>query len=106
MRLFLSGPITGIDNYWDSFNEAQKRLLAAGYYDTVNPAALGRVLPQGAHGEYMRVCMTLIDMCDAVVQLPGWEASRGCMMEYGYALGTDKTVVQIDDLLGGGEAER
>ena len=37
------------------------------------------------------------------VQLPDWESSQGANRELGFALGTDKIVVSLDSLLGGGD---
>lgn len=43
MRLYISGPITGIENYRRIFQGAKDALLAKGY-DVVNPAELTEVI--------------------------------------------------------------
>ena len=34
-----------------------------------------------------------------LVQLPGWEKSRGSNIEYGYALGSDETILKLEDIV-------
>lgn len=45
MRVYLSGPITGVENYRDNFRNAAERLRADGIMDIINPAELCEVLP-------------------------------------------------------------
>lgn len=45
MRIYLSGPITGVDNYLENFKAVEKRLKAAGL-EVINPAAFNRVMPK------------------------------------------------------------
>lgn len=40
---------------------------------------------QGTHDEYMRVCLEMLKMCDAIYMIPGWETSKGATKEYEYA---------------------
>ena len=40
-----------------------------------------------AYEEYMKVSLVLLDMCDAIYLLEGWQDSRGANREYGYAFG-------------------
>ena len=46
----------------------------------------------------MDVCLKLIDTCDIVILLPGWQKSAGANREYGYALANKKEVVTYEDL--------
>ena len=41
-------------------------------------------------------------MCDALIQLEGWEESRGANIEYGYALAADKLIISLEAMLEGG----
>lgn len=43
--------------------------------------------------EYMYIDINLIDLCDAIYMLRGWEMSRGANREYGYASGLGKTIM-------------
>ena len=102
MRLYISGPITGIENYRRIFQGAKDTLLAKGY-DVVNPAELTEVIGDSfSYDEIMRIDLDLLGRCDVLVQLPEWEKSRGSNIEYGYALGSDKIILTLKELLEGG----
>ena len=99
MRLYISGPITGIENYRRIFQGAKDALLAKGY-DVVNPAELTEVIGDSfTYDEILAIDLDLLARCDAVVQLPGWENSRGANVEYGYALAADKIIIKLEDIL-------
>lgn len=98
-RIYLSGPITGIADYHQRFEKAKVELVAAGYKNIVNPAELDGVINEGKYEEYMSLCMSLLDMCDVVVMLPGWKESFGANREYGYALAKNKLIFELEDML-------
>ena len=89
MKVFISGKMTGEPNYnREKFNEVEAELKEKGFI-VLNPA----VLPTGLkHEEYMSICYAMIDVCDMVVMLSGWEHSKGAMMERGYAIANNKAV--------------
>lgn len=98
-RIYLSGPITGIADYHQRFEKAKVELVAAGYKNIANPAELDGVINEGKYEEYMSLCMSLLDMCDVVVMLPGWKESFGANREYGYALAKNKLIFELEDML-------
>ena len=98
-RIYLSGPITGIVDYHQRFEKAKVELVAAGYNNIANPAELDGVINEGKYDEYMSLCMSLLDMCDVVVMLPGWKESLGANREYGYALAKNKLIFELEDML-------
>lgn len=99
MRLYISGPITGVKNYKRIFQGAKDALTAKGY-DVVNPAELTDVIGDSfSYDEILVIDLVLLSRCDAMVQLPGWEESRGANIEYGYALAADKIIIKLEDML-------
>lgn len=100
MRLYLSGPITGVDDYYEKFQRAFYQLEMAGY-NVINPAPLYLVLPDDVkYEECMSICMDLLAMADAIVRLPGWEKSCGANRELGWAMANDMLVLDLDTLIG------
>jgi hypothetical protein len=78
-RIYISGCITGDDNYKAKFMEAQNRLSEAGYTVVLNPAA--SVKPCGDYATELKQALRLMLMADAVALLPDWEESRGARIE-------------------------
>ena len=98
MKIYLSGPITGTDNYRENFQEAIRRLNNDGQYDIINPAELCQVMPAATTSweDYLQICIRLLEMADAIVMLPGWRESRGAQREYGFALASDKIIWEME----------
>lgn len=104
MRIYISGPITDCPNYRRNFAEAQRILESMGHDDVVNPAELQRAINMEKmnHQEAVEFCLDLIDRCGAVLLLPGWKESTGCMAEWGYALGRGLIVTEFEDYVNRG----
>lgn len=96
MKIFISGPVTGIKDYKDyikRFEAAEKELAEAGH-TVVNPAKVNAGLPEGTtHRQYMDMSLQMLDMCDTIFMLEGWERSRGCNAELARAVGNRMTIV-------------
>lgn len=97
---YLSGPITGNPDYKRQFAWAAKHLERLGW-DIINPAAMERVVPISAftYEDYMEIDLLLLSKADTLIQLPGWERSRGANREYGYALAFNKQVTSLVALM-------
>lgn len=94
-RIYLSGPVSGHENYVKEFNKAEAEVRAL-YKDVeiINPANLRFVMPQKATwNECMKVCLDLLNMADMIYMIPGWKDSPGACMEYGYARAKDMIIV-------------
>lgn len=105
-RVYLSGPITGTLNYRRVFQGAKDVLTEKGY-SVINPAKLTDVVGDSfSYDEIMAIDLSILNRCDCLVQLPGWENSRGANIEYGFALGTDMIILSLEDLLNERRIER
>lgn len=95
MRVYISGPITGVDNYLENFKAAEEILKAVGL-EVINPAALNKTLPEMGYEEYMEIDLYLLEKCGAICMLKGWRESKGANREYGYALAKGITIIEED----------
>lgn len=90
--IYISGPITGIDDYLSKFAKADSywrfKIVSrtTDYTSIINPAFTNRTLPNDfEHQDYMAVCFTLMDLCDGIYLLDGWKNSVGATQEWIYA---------------------
>lgn len=78
MRVYLSGPMTGIaDNNFPAFHEHAAKLRAQGF-DVVSPAEIQEA---GTWELCLRADIRELCTCDAIALMPGWEASKGANLE-------------------------
>lgn len=93
-KVYISGKITGCDNFMEKFAKAEE-VMRKGGYEVINPAKVNMVLsPESTTWEeYMSVSIVLLDMCDAIYMLKDWKDSRGACLEYGYALAKKLKVI-------------
>ena len=89
MRIYISGPITGTEDYLERFSKVEEKLKEEGH-SVMNPAAIISMMPKDmTYEECMDMCIAMLDMCDAIYMMEGWEKSCGANREYGYALAKD-----------------
>lgn len=83
MRLYISGPVTGMyDRNRETFEEAARALSEAGHSVSVPTRFIADSM--GYH-DAMRTCIAELLRCEAVALLPGWERSFGCGVEVSVA---------------------
>lgn len=83
MKVYIAGPITGNPDYMREFAEAERRLLALGH-GVMNPAWV-RETAEFSYEDYRAVSQAMLERCDAICLLPGWEGSRGAREELAWA---------------------
>ena len=86
--VYISGPITGVERYWEAFEKAEDELEAAGFIP-LTPTRLPKGL---TNAQYMRIDLAMIDAADAVLFLTGWRESPGAVTEHTYCSYTNKPV--------------
>lgn len=93
LKVYIAGKIRGDKNYRAKFEEAEAYLKTLGH-SVMNPA----VLPSSGfrHEEYMKICLAMLDVCDAVYMLPAWRKSKGARTEYKFASKKGKAIIFAD----------
>lgn len=89
--IYIAGPVTGVPNYWEAFEEAEDLVTGLGY-TVLTPSRLPSDMTKA---QYMRICFAMIDTADAVVFLGNWEQSQGARLERHYCDYTDKPIAVI-----------
>ena len=106
MKIYLAGPMTGIEDFnFPAFDRAAEILSAAGY-EVFNPAQMDRDVgfdPQSAtvSNEFLRDALrrdlSAICECDAIAMLPGWEQSGGARVEWMLSCHIGLKVIYLPD---------
>lgn len=86
MRIYVAGPMTGIPELnFPAFHAAAAALRAEGHH-VENPAEINAD-PAAQWLDCMRMDIARLVTCDAVYMLPGWQNSRGALVEHTLATG-------------------
>jgi hypothetical protein len=86
--VYLSGPITGIEDYRERFSTAEDYVRHLGEFKIVNPADLPAPYgPASAWADWMINDLQLLRGADVMVILPDSEKSSGCAIELIFAKG-------------------
>lgn len=94
MRVFISGPMTGKEDYNRAAFDAQADALRAMGHTVFNPACLIDTSEGWDKHALMRIDLAALRECDAIFQLDGWEESEGAAMERDYAVKWGKAVMR------------
>lgn len=97
-RVYVAGPMTGIEDFnFPAFNDMAAKLRALGY-TVENPAEHG-VVDGAVWADYMAYDLTRLGLCGIIALLPGWEKSQGARLEVLIAERLGMTVVNAHDLV-------
>jgi hypothetical protein len=81
MKVYLSGPMTGLPDFnHPKFNAEASRLRGEGY-EVLNPAENDNGSQDKTRAFYIRLDMNSVLNSDAVLVLPGWQTSAGARLE-------------------------
>jgi hypothetical protein len=83
-RIYVAGPMSGIEDYnFPAFNAAAAKLRAEGW-QVENPAE-HELADNLEWADYMAYDLTRLGLCGAIHLLPGWSKSKGAMIEWNIA---------------------
>lgn len=88
-KVYISGAITGNPNYKSDFQRGEMFWQLRGDGTPINPTRIELPL---TYAEYMAVCYKLIDLCDELYVLRGWQKSKGARAEINYAKSLGKPI--------------
>lgn len=90
MKIYIAGPISGTTDYEERFEEAERAIQRKGH-EAINPVHIRSVIETvGANAirydKLMNICKALVDACDAIYMMPGWQRSNGARQEHDEAV--------------------
>ncbi len=88
MKIYIAGKITGLTDYKEVFAEAEAQMIAQGH-SVMNPAGLNAGF---GYEDYMKICFSMIDVCDGIFMINNWSDSDGAKRELKYAIEQCKNV--------------
>lgn len=108
MKIYISGPITGIPTAQAraDFAAAAAEIQRRGH-EPVNPCKLQDILnPETTTcAQFMEPALGLLRASDAIAFMPGWEKSKGCRAEYYAAMSGRKDIFYTIETIPPAETE-
>ena len=84
-KIYIAGPVTGDPDYIEKFNKAEEKLKGEGW-TVINPVKVNANLPDDTTwDQYLHMGYAMLDMCNSIFMLPGFENSKGAVRELEYA---------------------
>lgn len=83
--IYISGKITDTDDYLQRFEAAENHLNNMDILDIINPAKVNSFLPELSYGQYIKMSLCMLEMCDTIYMLKNWENSIGAKLEWEFA---------------------
>lgn len=85
MKVFISGPMSGYEDYNRAAFMAAEKLLKEAGFDVFNPAWMD-VGAEWTSKELLSIDICALSHCDAIYHLNGWKNSSGAKLEDDYSL--------------------
>lgn len=87
MNIYVAGPMTGLPDWNRAEFEKAELELSDQNHTVLNPARHIPLCNPDAipHSAYMLISLAMVDCCEAVYMLDGWERSKGARREKEYA---------------------
>lgn len=88
-KVYISGKITGLDNYEEIFNNAEKQLRSLGYTKIINPVTLSKKLSRKMklpvefidYNDFLRYDLKHLCDCTLLYVLKNYKDSKGALIE-------------------------
>lgn len=102
-KVFISGKVTGCDDYIEKFKNAENALKEK-YPDKIIINAIAMLDSVNAtewdHDDCMDVTLALLSVCDEIVMLPDYSDSEGAIKEYRKATSLGLKVIFYESMFG------
>lgn len=103
-KIYLSGPISANPKWQEDFKKAEETVAKFWQGEIISPRQIAEQLKNDCPGEvfswqdYMRIDLLLLLTCDVIALLPGWENSKGAILEQqvAQALGLHEMHLRLD----------
>lgn len=97
-RVYISGKMSGVDNYAKYFDQAEEFLRKQGF-TPVNPAKLDLFFNSTnlTYEEMMSIDLMVLHQCEAIFMLENYTDSPGANREFGYAFAEKKIILYAKD---------
>ena len=84
MKIYLSGKITGTDDYKEKFEKVSQELqIKYPNSEIINPVELCKDIPCNSNwSEYMKCCIQGLIQCDTIYMTADWQFSKGSRLEH------------------------
>jgi ABC-type Zn uptake system ZnuABC Zn-binding protein ZnuA len=83
--IYISGCITGNENWKQDFQKAEEYLKSNGYKVIINPLNLSeqvnKEIKNPTYIDYMKQDIEILTLCDEIYILRGWWRSKGAKLE-------------------------
>ena len=96
MKIYLAGPMTGLPKFNAPAFKAMEIALSAKGHTVMNPANHIPICnPEAiAYEKYLALGLFMIEICDAIFLLKGWETSKGARLERIFAEQRNKLIME------------